>query len=160
MIDAISRFFDKYIEPELKHPGADHREHAYRLATGALLFEVSRADHHISETEIETITGLLKGRFDLCDEDTRLLVELARRESEEAVSLYEFTRLVDTRLTAHEKCHVIELLWEVAFADRQLDRYEEYAIRKVADLLHVAHRDFIAAKLRVEQRMGGAVARI
>lgn len=159
MIDTIRRFFDKHIAPELEQPGHAHREHAYRLATGALLFEVSRADHHISEKELETIAQVLKSRFELSDEDTRLLVDLAHRESEEAVSLFEFTRLVDTRLTPEEKIHVIELLWEVAFADNELDRYEEYTIRKLADLLHVPHREFIAAKLRIELRIGGVIAR-
>ena len=157
MIDVIRRFFDKYIEPELEHPGAAHREHAYRLATGALLFEVSRADHHIGDQELTTISELLKTRFELSVEDTQHLVDLAHRESEEAVSLFEFTRLVDARLSAGEKIHVVELLWEVAFADGRLDRYEEYTIRKLADLLHVAHSDFITAKLRVEQRLGKSI---
>lgn len=159
MIDSLRRFFDKHIAAELERPGAEHREHAYRLATGALLFEVSRADHHISRDEIDTITSLLQTRFGMADDETQVLVELAQRESEEAVSLYDFTRLVDARLSLEEKVRVVELLWEVAFADGSLDRYEEYTIRKLADLLHVSHRDFIAAKLRVEQRVGGDIVR-
>jgi len=159
MIDAIRRFYDKHIAPELEHPETAHREHAYRLATGALLFEVSRADHHISDEELRSITGVLKRRFSLSDDDASLLVDLAHQESEESVSVFEFTRLIDGRLTAEEKTHVVELLWEVAFADGRLDSYEEYTIRKLADLLHVSHRNFIAAKLRVEQRADAVVAK-
>ncbi len=159
MIDTLRRFFDQRIATELERPGAEHRERAYRLATGALLFEVSRADHRISDDEIGTITRLLQGRFGLSSEETGSLVELARRESEEAVSLYDFTKLVDARLNLEEKIRVVELLWEVAFADGSLDRYEEYTIRKLADLLHVSHSDFIAAKLRVEQGAGRDIVR-
>ncbi|GAB4350331.1 MAG: TerB family tellurite resistance protein [Gammaproteobacteria bacterium] len=153
MIDTIRRFFDKYIAPELEHPGEPHREHGYQLATAALLFEVSRADHRISDDELSAITALIKRCFDLSDTDTRRLMDLAREESEQAVSLYELTRHIDKRLSASEKIHIVELLWEVALADGALDRYEEYTIRKLADLLHVAHSDFIAAKLRVEKGM-------
>ena len=154
MIDTIRRFFDKYIAPELEHAGDQHREHGYRLATAALLFEVSRADHHISDEELSAISSLVKGRFDLSDADTGALMNLARQESEQAVSLYELTRHIDKRLSASEKIHIVELLWEVALVDGSLDRYEEYTIRKLADLLHVAHSDFIAARIRVERGTG------
>jgi uncharacterized tellurite resistance protein B-like protein len=50
---------------------------------------------------------------------------------------------------------VIEYLWEVAYADNQLDKYEEHFVRKIADLLHVAHKDFMASKHRVLDRRGG-----
>jgi uncharacterized tellurite resistance protein B-like protein len=154
MIDTIRRFFDKHIAPELEHAGERHREHGYQLATAALLVEVSRADHHISDAELETIAGLVRRSFDLSHEDTETLVDLAHQESEQAVSLYELTSLIDKRLTLSEKIHIVELLWEVAFVDGKLDRYEEYTIRKLADLLHVSHGDFINTKLRVEQRIG------
>ncbi len=151
MIDTIRRFFDKHIAPELEHAGDEHREHGYQLATAALLFEVSRADHHTSAEELDAIAAVIRRCFELSEEDAGNLMELARQESEQAVSLYELTKLIDKRLTASEKIHIIELLWEVAFIDGKLDRYEEYTIRKLADLLHVAHGDFIAAKLRVER---------
>ena len=154
MIDTIRRFFDKYVAPDLERAGEHHREHGYHLATAALLFEVSRADHHASEEELQTIGSLVRQCFGLSDTDANALMELAHQESEQAVSLYELTKLIDKRLSLSEKIHVIELLWEVAFADGELDRYEEYTIRKLADLLHVSHGDFIAAKLRVE-RGGG-----
>lgn len=155
MIDTIRRFFDKYVEPELERAGEQHREHGYQLATAALLFEVSRADHHVSEEELSTVAALVQGCFKLTDEDAAALTDLARRESEEAVSLYELTKLIDKRLSLAEKIHIVELLWKVAFVDGRLDRYEEYTIRKLADLLHVSHGDFIAAKLRVEEGRGG-----
>ena len=49
---------------------------------------------------------------------------------------------------------VIEHLWEIAFADSRLDKYEEHMVRKIAGLIYVEHKDFINAKLRVKKRLG------
>ena len=54
-------------------------------------------------------------------------------------------------LDREEKVRVLEYLWQIAYADNVLDKYEEHAIRKVADLLYLSHADFITAKQRVLQ---------
>ena len=68
---------------------------------------------------------------------------------EEAVSLYEFTAVINDQFDREQKIDLVEMLWRVAYADQELDQYEEYFVRKIADLLHVSHKDYIQAKLRV-----------
>lgn len=67
-------------------------------------------------------------------------------------STFEFTNLINEQYNYAEKCHVVELLWRVCLADAEMDRYEEQLVRKVVSLLHLEHKDFIIAKLRVQRQ--------
>ena len=121
-----------------------------QIATAVLLLEVSAADHEVDEREKQEIVRSLESAFALTPEETAEIVELAGRRSAEAVSLYEFTHLVDRSVAKEHKATIIELLFRVAFADGWLAGEEEQVIRKVATLLHVEHPAFIAAKLRAK----------
>ena len=66
-----------------------------------------------------------------------------------ATCYYDLTRLINNGFSAAQKVKVIELMWEVAYADDKLQKYEEALVRKVADLIYVPHSDFIAAKHRI-----------
>ena len=37
-------------------------------------------------------------------------------------------------------------LWQVALADDYLDKYEESIIRKISDLIHLRHSEYIQCK--------------
>ena len=63
-------------------------------------------------------------------------------------------RLINRHFSQEEKNHIVELLWEVAYADGELDKYEEHLVRKLADLIYVPHRSFIRAKHRAKARLG------
>ncbi|MEQ8937438.1 MAG: TerB family tellurite resistance protein, partial [Gammaproteobacteria bacterium] len=85
--------------------------------------------------------------FDLDDQTIQELIEAAEKEVDHSVSLYEFTSLLNDKLPMEDRVAVVKNLWRIAYADNVLDKYEEYYIRKVADLLYVAHSDFIKSKL-------------
>ena len=121
-----------------------------QIATAVLLLEVSGADHEVDERERREILASLESAFALSPEETAEIVAAAGRRSAEAVSLYEFTRLVDRSFPPEQKATVIELLFRVAFADGRLAGEEEHLIRKAATLLHVEHPAYIAAKLRAK----------
>jgi len=146
VLAAIQDFFRLKIEPDTTS-GPD--KHGLQLATAALLFEVLRADHDEHPDERAMLEQALRNAFALSDSETRELAELADSEAAEAVSLYQFTGLINQNFSADEKVQLVEMLWQVAFADGRLDRYEEAAVRKITELLHVSHRDFIRAKHRV-----------
>ena len=80
------------------------------------------------------------------------LISLAKDEVDHAVSLHEFSEIINNELSATDKINIIENLWHVAYADAYLHKYEEYYIRKIADLLHVSHSDYIKTKLKAEKR--------
>ena len=116
------------------------------LAAAVLMVEISMADSTRQTEELDEIRKILLSEFKLSVTDTEKLLETAETQVDHAVSMHEFTRYLNQTLTGGERVRIIELLWRVAFADTILDKYEEYYIRKVADLLYVSHLDFMKAK--------------
>jgi uncharacterized tellurite resistance protein B-like protein len=146
VLRAIQDFFSLNIEPDMQ-AGPD--QHGLQLATAALMFEMLRADDNEHPDERRTLEQALQTCFALSESETSQLAQLAEREAAESVSLYQFTGLINAHFSPDEKIRVVEMLWQVAYADARLDRYEEALVRKIAELIHVPHREFIQAKHRV-----------
>lgn len=153
MIKGIRQFFDSHIQSV---SGGRHHEgpqRALQLATAALLLEVARADFHLAADERRAITHAVEKMFELSAQESAELVALAESEMEDATCLYEFTRLVNDHFDYAQKLKVIENMWRVAFVDLDKDKYEEHLIRRVCDLIHVSHKDFV--RLREQQGSAG-----
>jgi uncharacterized tellurite resistance protein B-like protein len=127
------------------------REHGVELATALLLVEVARADYEEDWSEDEKVAELLRRHFELSDSELELLVEQAKAEADHAASLQSFTRELHEKLSLREKHRIIEMLWRVAFADRQLDKHEDHLVRKIAGLLYISHGDLIRIRNRVRK---------
>ena len=151
MVSIVKQFFDKYVKSS---PDAPDRSsgHSLQIATAALLIEMMRADSKISEEERSAIATAIQSKFNLTETETNALLKLAEDEIWRSTGYYEFTSLINKGFTYDQKLKVIELLWEVAFADTELDKHEEYMVRKIADLIYVEHKDFIDAKLKVRDK--------
>ena len=117
MLKAIKDFFDTRIVADTAGPDP---EHGYRLATAALLTEMTRADHEVKASERDVVTDALVRAFDLTGQETAELMALAEREAESATDLYGFTSLIRDRFSLEQKEHVVELMWRVAYADCEL----------------------------------------
>ncbi len=124
----------------------DDEEHSLKLACAILMFEVLRADMHTDESEVSTICRHVMRAFSLDEHETRQLMEKALQESVDAVSLHGVLRIINDEYQPQEKRELIRVLWDVAYADGELNPYEEYMIRKLADWLYVPHRDFMQTK--------------
>ena len=127
-------------------------ENQRRIEIGALF--VAQAPMRLddaSEHERRAVLDSLRNKFALSDEDAAQITALAEEEAREAVGYYQFTSLINRSFSAEQKVLVVELMWRVAYADATLSAHEQHVIRKVADLLHVGHGDYIAAKLRARQ---------
>ena len=149
MIRAFRRFFESTLVTVACTEEDAEREHGYHLATAALLVEIMRADYTARADERETIFRALATAFgDLSPDETRELLARAEERAEGVTSLYEFTRIINRQFDPDQKAHVVELLWRVAWADGDLDKYEEHLVRRIADLLHVPHSVFIRMKHR------------
>lgn len=127
---------------------AEAHERAVWLAAGVLLFEIVRADHRVADAERTVMRTALQSTFNLSADQTTEIMGLSEAQSRTATSLYEFTSVIDAEFTNDQKKRIVELLWLVAFADGRKDEEEEHLIRRIAGLLHVAHPDFIDAKIR------------
>jgi uncharacterized tellurite resistance protein B-like protein len=125
------------------------REQALRVATALLLIEVAKADFAEDLAEDETVFQSLKQFFALDDEAAALLLAEARSTADHAVELQQFTRRLHEQLSVAEKLRVVEMLWQVALADRRLDKHEDHLVRRIAELLYVPHSDLIRIRNRV-----------
>ncbi|HKY94579.1 MAG TPA: TerB family tellurite resistance protein [Kiloniellales bacterium] len=125
-----------------------------RLAVAALLVEAALMHAGFSEIERSTIERLLAERFQLDPAETRRLVESARVEAERSAQLFGFTSQVVRAFEEAERIELIEMLWEVAYADGRLDAHEDSLLRRVAGLIHVPDRARGEARLRVLRRLG------
>jgi uncharacterized tellurite resistance protein B-like protein len=152
MVFSPKKIYEQFIQPASGK--ADKvSEHAIQVATAALLIEMMKADGKVSEDERKAVTQTIQSKFNLTDDETKSLKELAKEKIRKATDYYEFTSLIHKGLLYEQKVEVIEHLWEIAFTDKHLDKYEEYVVRKIADLIYVEHKDFIEAKLRVKKKL-------
>ena len=124
-----------------------------QLATAALLVEAADMDSEIDTDERATMDRLLTARFGLSDEECTELVALAHDASANANQLLHFTQALKNQLSHDERIEIIEMLWEVAYADGVIHDYEAHLLRRVAGLLYVADQERGAARKRVLARM-------
>ena len=114
----------------------------------ALIIEVALADKVFDESEVNLLKEMLLKAYTLEPQDVQGLIENAEKAVEESTSLYEYTREVNDNFDYESKLNLIDQLWRIAFADGHLDKYEEHVVRKIADLIHISHNDFIHSKLK------------
>ena len=118
-------------------PDDDARASAIRMATAVLMTEVARADHEYDESEFDLLLDLITNCFQISPEDAVELANDANETAEDYVSLHNFTQLLNKALSESEKEHIISLLWQVAYADGRLDKYEDSLVLKISDLLYI-----------------------
>jgi uncharacterized tellurite resistance protein B-like protein len=146
MLSSISSFFDSLLKPGARETQQDNVDRLH-LASAALLLELANADQHMDDKEHQVLLRILETRLQLDKATLDNLWELAHAEHKSATSLYQFTSLINESYGYADKVQLLQHMWEVAYADGRIDRFEEHLIRKVADLLYLTHGDFIRTKL-------------
>jgi len=122
-------------------------------ACAALLIETALADKLFNTEEIDSMKKTLREVYGIDEKDLDELISESEKKVSESTSLYEYTRLINDLCDYQDKLKLIQNLWAIAFADKHLDKYEEYLIRKISDLLYVSHSDFIQQKLNVKESL-------
>nr|WP_298414194.1 TerB family tellurite resistance protein [uncultured Halomonas sp.] len=153
MLSTFQQFFNRALVMPTQE---QERRVTLELATAVLFCEIVRADYQRDPRELELLKLKLQQRFTLDDTAVDELMQLADEEAEQAVDHFQFVRLVNEHYDYDDKVILVELMWELAYADDELDAHEEHRIRKLADLLFVRHSDFIRTKLRVQEKRGEA----
>ena len=120
-------------------------------AVAVLMLEVAQSDFFESAEETTALLAGLSEHIQANKQTADELLAAARTDKSNSAGLYQFTRLACTEMSIEERCSLVEQLWQIAFADGVIDKYEEAAIRKMSDLLYVPHEEFIKAKLRAEK---------
>jgi len=142
----------------LFHDGAtrsktgSHNHGELQLAVAALLVEAARMDGYFDDDERETIRWLLETRLGF--DDAEGLITAAVVMAERAGDLWSFARVAKNRFSHEERVALVEMLWEVVYADGSLDDFEASLLRRVTGLLYVSDRESGAARKRVVERLG------
>jgi len=147
MLKSIKSFFDN-LAPVSEQSETD-KQHAIQLAVSVLLVEMSRMDGEVSEEEMSHISQLLN-QFDLNQEEKLELFALANEKLDHSTDYYQFTSVVNKQFDQTRKIEIIEQLWQVAYADGDLNAHEEHYLRKIHSLIHVSHKDFMRTKHRAK----------
>ncbi|WP_372985126.1 TerB family tellurite resistance protein [Marinobacter sp.] len=124
--------------------------HQLAVAATALMVQLSRVDNHEDERELKTIVDCAVKSHQVTREEAEEILQDALAHAEDATSLYEFTGQINDHLDQEQKQALLESIWHVALADGRIDKYEEHLIRRMADLLHLNHREYMQARHRAE----------
>lgn len=119
------------------------------LLVAQLLIEIARSDLKVQDAELAVMRRHLAEAYDLSDEQLDRLIAEASRKVDAATSLYDTVKRINDRFDAEQKAGLMRALWQVAYADGQIDGYEVALLRRVADLIYVSHEVFIREKLRL-----------
>jgi len=138
-------FFNKPIsqEPETSN--------SVLLSAISLMIEVSLADEIMDISELKKIKKVLLNEFEVKENDLENLISDAKKNQNSSTSLYEFTRKINDEYEFDDKKNLILSMWKIAYADGNIDKYEEYVIRKVSDLIYISHPDFIESKQKAKR---------
>ena len=146
MLKSIQNIFKR----KENESAVDSKKSEQELAYASLLIEVINSDNKFDDRERDKLLEILSNKLDIHKEELDNFTELAQKKSEDSTSLYEFTREINDQYEYEEKVSLITDLWGIAYSDGKLDKYEDYVIRKIADLIYVSHADFIKSKLKVK----------
>ncbi|SFM78728.1 tellurite resistance TerB family protein [Marinobacter pelagius] len=124
--------------------------HQLAVAATALMVQLSRVDNDEDERELKTIVDCAVKSHQVTREEAEEILQDALAHAEDATSLYEFTGQINDHLDQEQKQALLESIWHVALADGRVDKYEEHLIRRMADLLHLNHREYMQARHRAE----------
>ena len=123
----------------------------YRLATAALLVHVANVDGRIEQAERLRLREVIERRFGLDAAATTLLLEKAEESDREAVDFFHFTNVLKRQLDDAGRHRIIEMMWDVVFADGEVTEFEENVVWRIAELLGVPNRDRVALRQKVAE---------
>ncbi len=153
MLKTLKDLFDSLLPPAGGTP-PQAAEHTLQLATAVLLVEVMRADASFHDAERQAVLAALRKVFHLADDEAQRLAELATATAQQATDLFGFTSQINSRFDMAQKLHMVELMWQVAYADGHLADHERHVLWRVADLLHVPQGAYVNARMRAQQAAG------
>lgn len=148
MLNKINAFFNNLLATD---DNQNQCPISVEIACAVLLCEVMRADSIFTEQEQDELSAILAKQFHLTELEVNTVLTQAFELSENASDFYQFTSKLNQHLSLDERIKIVTLLWQVAYADGELANIEEHIIRKIADLLHLRHSEYIATKISAEE---------
>ncbi|MGY8678975.1 TerB family tellurite resistance protein [Bradyrhizobium sp. UFLA05-153] len=155
MLDGLRQFIADIVAPEAQDRAFGDND--YRLAATALLIHVISLDGEPTEAERRKLHSLIESRFSLDRGTAERLIASATQVEGEAVDLYHFTSVIMRSLDEEGRKRIVEMMWEVVYADGQVTEFEDNVVWRASDLLGVSQRDRIDLKHLIASRGTGQV---
>ncbi len=153
MLSKIVRFLERQVS-DAAEADADEQFDRRQVAAAALMVEASRLDTDYDANERATIKTLIANRFNLSPAQTDALIQVAEKRSDEVYSDWMFTQAIASGFSEDERADILAMLWEVAFADGSLHRFEEHMIRRVCAELGLDEAACDAARAKALKTLG------
>ena len=151
----VQRFKDGIAcPPEERASGHD----PLTLATAAILLDIGYADGSFSPAEDGDVVGYLQRKFNLPPETTRELLKAADEIRTKTIDHFALTNFIRKNASLDDRIDIVKTMWRIVYSDGKLTDYENYLVRKLADLLGLEHHVMIEAKVSVLQERGGAAS--
>lgn len=148
MLSKINAFFQSLGNTDDQH----ENELSLEIACSVLLCEVMLADGQLETTEQKKLNDIISTQFQLTPGEVSEIINHALALCENATDFYQFTSKINEKYSLEQRVKMLELLWQVAYADGELASIEEHIIRKIADLLHLRHSEYIQTKLNIQAK--------
>lgn len=145
MLDKLKQLLQRELLDDNDTDDAAHL--SVKLAAAALMIEVIAADYHFKDEERDMLLSILQKRFSLDKAAAESLLAEAEKAHKSATDYFAFTSEINHRYSQKKKVELIHILWQLANADQEIHQIEQHVIRRISNLLHVEHSDYIAAKL-------------
>ncbi len=158
MLDGLRQFIADVVSP---HPRPDRTfdDKGYRLAATALLIHVVSLDGEPTEVEKRKLHSLIETSFGLDRGTADRLIASATLVEGEAVDLYHFTSVIMREVDQAGRLRIVEMMWELVYADGQVSEFEDNVVWRAADLLGISARDRIDLKHQVATRSAASSSR-
>ena len=124
----------------------------FRLMVTALMVHAAAIDGRVNDIESQRLRAIVKDRFRLDDDEADELIASATRAEQEAIDLYRFTSTLNRLLDEPGRAKVIEMMWQIVFADGKASEFEDNLVWRAADLLHISRDERIALRQWVQDR--------
>ena len=127
----------------------------FQVAVAALLLHIGLADFALSAEECDRAAALLENYFDLPSGGASRIIDEASRQLREKIDIYTFTSRITESLPREERIPIMEMVWQVIYADSRLEGNEDQVAHRLAGLLGLDHSQLIAAKIKVKNELEG-----
>ena len=151
----LNYFKDLFLQTEEEEQKSiNDKQHKLEVAACALLVEIAKADDEFSEDEKKKVSKIIKDKFHLSESEVANIIEVSEESVNNSISLYEFTDVLNQHLNNDEKYQIVKNLWQIAYEDGNVDKYEDHYIKTISNNLHLSNKDRIAAKQEVKEKLG------
>ncbi|ROS04809.1 putative tellurite resistance protein B-like protein [Sinobacterium caligoides] len=145
----LKRLVELFTQPS----DATAAQDSIEIAACALLLELVMADDTVEEAEVNATKAVMQKLFELDEQRLEEINAIAQERQRESADLYSFTKLVTEHYGAEQRRQFMFCMWQIAYADKHLDKHEESLIRKISELISVPHSVYIQTKLEAEKQL-------